>query len=87
MSVCSNPVVWLLNSHVILGTGAPTDLQEMVPLFPSAMIRTESLRAVVLASSVECVQQNRTNFIDVAIVFYSATYPVESLQSLLLHLV
>ena len=53
-SVCSNTVVWLLNSHVILGTGAPTDIQEMAPLSPSAMITTESLRAVVLASSIEC---------------------------------
>ena len=53
VSVCSNPVVWLLNSHVILGTGAPTDLQEMEPLSPSAMTTTESLRAVVLASSIK----------------------------------
>ena len=52
VSVCSNPVVWLLNFHVILGTGAPTDLQEMVPLSPSGMIISGSLRAVVLASSI-----------------------------------
>ena len=53
MSDCFNSVNELLNSHVILGTGAPTDLQEMVPFPPSGMITGESLRAVVLASSGE----------------------------------
>ena len=41
-SVCSNPAVLLLNSHVILGTGAPSDIQEMVPLPPSMIITRES---------------------------------------------
>ena len=51
VSLCSNAEVWLLNSHVIIGTGAPTDLQEMSTLSPSVMITGEPLRAVVLASS------------------------------------
>ena len=50
MSVCSNTVVWSLNFHVILGTGAPTDLQERLPVLPLTTI-TELLRAVVLAST------------------------------------
>ncbi len=52
VSVCWKPVVWLLNCHVILGTGAPTDLQEMLVPPPSGITTAESLRAVVLASTV-----------------------------------
>ncbi len=53
VSVCSNSVVWLLNSHVILGTGAPTDLQQMFALPPSGITTVEILRDVVLASTVK----------------------------------
>ena len=51
VSVCSKSVVWLLNSHVILGTGAPTDLQEMFALPPSGITIVEVLRDVVVALS------------------------------------
>ena len=53
VSVCSKLVVWLLNSHVILGTGAPTDLQKMSALPPSGITTVEILRDVVLASTVK----------------------------------
>ena len=53
VSVCSKSVVWLLNSHVILGRGAPTDLQEMSALPPSAITTVEVLRDVVMASTVK----------------------------------
>ena len=53
VSVCSKSVVWLLNSHVILGTGAPTDPQEMSALPPSGIIAVEILRDVVIASTVK----------------------------------
>ncbi len=50
VSVCSRLVVWLLNSHVILGMGAPTDLQEMSALPPSGITTVEVLIDVVIAS-------------------------------------
>ncbi len=53
VSVCSKSVVWLLPSHVILGTGAPTDLQEMSALPPSGITAVEVLRDAVLASTVK----------------------------------
>ena len=53
MSVCSNETTWLSNSHVILGAGAPTDLQEMSVLPPSRMTTGVGVSAVVLASSEE----------------------------------
>ena len=53
VSVCSKSVVWLLNSHVILGTGAPTDLQEMSALPPSRITTVKVLRDVVIASTVK----------------------------------
>ncbi len=53
VSVCSNSVVWLLNSHVILGTGAPTDLQKMSALPPSRITTVKVLRDVVIASTVK----------------------------------
>ncbi len=43
VSVCSKSVVWLLNSYVILGTGVPTDLQEMSALPPSGITTVEML--------------------------------------------
>ena len=52
VSVCSKSVVWLLNFHVMLGTGAPTDLQDMSALPPSGITTVEVLRDVVLASTV-----------------------------------
>ena len=52
VSVCSKSVVWLLNSHVILGTGAPTDLQEMSAVPPSGITTVEVLRDVLMASTV-----------------------------------
>ena len=60
VSVCSNAVIWLLKCHVILGTGAPTDLQEISLLSPSGMITVESLRAVVLASSINIADLYKT---------------------------
>ncbi len=51
VSVCSKSVVWLLNSHMILGTGAPTDLQETSALPPSGITTVEVLRDVVVAST------------------------------------
>ncbi len=51
VSLCSKSVVWLLKSHVILGTGAPTDLQEMSTLPPSGITTVEVLRDVVMAST------------------------------------
>ena len=51
VSVCSKETIWLSSSHVILGTGAPTDLQEMSALPPSRMITGIVVSAVVLASS------------------------------------
>ena len=53
VSVCSKSVVWLLNSHVILGTGAPTDVQEMSALPPSRITTVEVLTDVVVASTVK----------------------------------
>ena len=53
VSVCLNSVVWLLNSQVILGTGAPTDLQEMSALPPSRITTVKVLRDVVIASTVK----------------------------------
>ena len=53
MSVCSNETTWLSNSQVILGAGAPTDLQEMSVLPPSRMTTGVGVSAVVLASSEE----------------------------------
>ncbi len=55
VSVCSNLVVWLLNSHVILGTGAPTDLQKMSALPPSGITIVEILRNIVMASTEKCI--------------------------------
>ena len=51
VSVCSNETIWLSSSQVILGTGAPTDLQDMSALPPSRMITGAVVSAVVLASS------------------------------------
>ena len=51
VSVCSNETVWLSNSHVILGAGAPSDLQEMSARPPSRMTTGVVVSAVVLASS------------------------------------
>ena len=53
VSVCSKSVVWLFTSHMILGTGAPTDLQEMSALPPSGITTVEVLRDVVMASTVK----------------------------------
>ncbi len=64
VSVCSKSVVWLLNSHVILGTGAPTDLQEMSALPPSGITTIEVLRDFVEASSesmCQCIMCPRAN--------------------------
>ena len=64
VSVCSKSVVWLLNSHVILGTGAPTDLQEMSALPPSGITTIEVLRDFVVASSesmCQCIMCPRAN--------------------------
>ncbi len=52
VSVCSKSV-WLLNSHVILGTGTPTDLQEMFALPSLGITTVDILRDVVMASTVK----------------------------------
>ena len=58
VSVCSNETVWLSSSHVILGAGAPTDLQDMSARPPSRMITGTVVIAVVLASSEEKYTKN-----------------------------
>ena len=59
ISVWLNVVVWLLNVHVMLGTGPPVDLQEMFTLFPSEMVTFSSCPSVnvVLVFSIKISSQ------------------------------
>ena len=69
VSVCLNSVVWLLTFHVILGTGAPTDLQEMSALPPSGITTVEILRDVVMASTVKLEKHIMSWFITISLLY------------------
>ena len=47
-----NDAVSLFNFQVMVGVGAPVEIQEMVAEFPSDTVTTDSILVVVLASTV-----------------------------------
>ena len=50
---------WVLNVQVMVGTGAPVEVQEMVTDSPSITLTNDPLLAVVLASTIYiCVYNN-----------------------------